>query len=258
VAEVNMDQGYASIQRAQRLRVIQVSADVDEDTDNANEIRLDLEGKVLPQIKARFQDLRYSVEGEGKEQKESLSDVFKGFGIALFCIYTLLAIPFKSFTQPIIVMAAIPFGIVGAVLGHMILGFNLSIMSLFGIVGLSGVVVNDSLILIHATNRIRNKGATAYEAISQGAALRFRAIILTSLTTFGGLTPILLESSRQARHLTPMAVSLSFGVLFATGITLILVPCGYLILDDIHNLLGGIKARLFEKPVELVDLEPDQ
>ena len=258
VAEVHMDQGYASIQRAQRLRVIQVSADVDEDTANANEIRLDLEEKVLPQMKALFHDLRYSVEGEGKEQKESLADVFKGFGIALFCIYALLAIPFKSFTQPIVVMAAIPFGVVGAVLGHMILGYNLSIVSLFGMVGLSGVVVNDSLVLIHATNRIRNKGATAYEAISQGASLRFRPIILTSLTTFGGLTPILLETSRQARHLTPMAVSLSFGVLFATGITLILIPCGYLILDDIHNLLEGIKASLFEKPVDLVELEPDQ
>ncbi len=248
VAEVNMDQGYASIQRAQRLRVIMVSADVDEDAANANEIRLDLEEKVLPQIKAVFHDIRYSVEGEGKEQKESLADVVKGFGIALFCIYALLAIPFKSFTQPIIVMAAIPFGFVGAVLGHMILGYNLSLVSIFGMVGLSGIVVNDSLVLIHATNRIREKGATAYEAISQGAALRFRPIILTSLTTFGGLTPILLESSRQARHLTPMAVSLGFGVLFATGITLILVPCGYMILEDIHRAIDKLMSRHLQAP----------
>jgi multidrug efflux pump subunit AcrB len=128
----------------------------------------------------------------------------------------------------------------------MILGYNLSLVSLFGMVGLSGVVVNDSLVLIHATNRIRNTGVTAYDAISQGAALRFRAIILTSLTTFGGLTPILLETSRQARHLTPMAVSLGFGVLFATGITLILVPCGYMILEDLHRVIDKLMSRHLE------------
>jgi len=248
VAEVKMDRGYASIQRAQRLRVIQVTADVDEERANANEIRLDLEKQVLPQLKSRFHELRYTIEGEGKEQKESMADVIKGFGIAIFCIYALLAIPFRSFTQPIVVMAAIPFGLVGAIAGHLILGYNLSLVSLFGMVGLTGVVVNDSLVLIHATNRFRDQGATPYDAIRQGAAIRFRAIVLTSLTTFGGLTPILLETSRQAKHLTPMAVSLGFGVLFATGITLILIPCGYLILNDINVLLTGIKNKIFYQP----------
>jgi multidrug efflux pump subunit AcrB len=248
VAEVKMDQGYASIQRAQRRRVIQVTADVDEERANANEIRHDLEKRVLPQLKSRFHELRYTIEGEGKEQKESMADVIKGFGIALFCIYALLAIPFRSFTQPIVVMAAIPFGFVGAIVGHLILGYNLSLVSLFGMVGLTGVVVNDSLVLIHATNRFRDQGATPHDAIMQGAAIRFRAIILTSLTTFGGVTPMLLETSRQAKHLTPMAVSLGFGVLFATGITLILIPCGYLILNDIHVLLTGLKNKFFLQP----------
>ena len=236
VAEVKMEQGYTSIQRAQRLRVIKVTADVDETKINANEVRHDLENRFLPQLKHRYPGLRYTMEGEGKEQKESMTDVINGFVIALFAIYALLAIPFKSFTQPIVVMAAIPFGIVGALLGHLIMGFNLSLLSLFGLVGLAGVVVNDSLVLIHMTNRLRSQGEDAHHAVTKAAALRFRAIILTSLTTFAGLSPIILERSLQAQFLIPMAVSLGFGVLFATGITLLLIPCGYMILEDLHNL----------------------
>jgi len=166
-----------------------------------------------------------------------LSDVIQGFAVALFCIYALLAIPFRSFSQPFIVMAAIPFGMVGAIAGHLIMGLNLSLLSLFGMVGLAGVVVNDSLVLIHTTNRLRADGAGAREAVTRAGGLRFRAIILTSLTTFAGLTPMILEKSLQAQFLIPMAVSLGFGVLFATGITLLLVPCGYVILDDLKRLL---------------------
>jgi multidrug efflux pump subunit AcrB len=239
-----MEHGYAAIQRAQRLRVIKVTADVDEGVANANEVRIDLENRFLPQLKLSYPGLRYTMEGEGKEQKESLADVVRGFVIALFLIYALLAIPFKSFTQPFVVMAAIPFGMVGAVLGHLIMGLNLSLLSLFGIVGLAGVVVNDSLVLIHATNRIRRQGATVHDAITQAGALRFRAIILTSLTTFAGLIPMILERSLQAQFLIPMAVSLGFGVLFATGITLLLIPCGYVILEDVHGLLANLKTKV--------------
>ncbi|RLC24092.1 MAG: AcrB/AcrD/AcrF family protein, partial [Deltaproteobacteria bacterium] len=185
---------------------------------------------------------RYSIEGEGKEQKESMADVIHGFVIALFCIYALLAIPFKSFVQPFIVMLAIPFGIVGALLGHLLMGFNLSLLSLFGIVGLSGVVVNDSLVLIDAANRIRREGTTPFDAVLQAGRLRFRPIILTSITTFAGLTPMLTEKSLQAQFLIPMAISLGFGVLFATGITLLLIPCGYLILEDVRHLLARLNA----------------
>jgi multidrug efflux pump subunit AcrB len=243
VAEVKMEQGYASIQRAQRLRVIKVTADVDENVANANEVRGLLESRFLPQLKARYLGLRYAMEGEGKEQQESLADVVQGFIIALFLIYALLAIPFKSFAQPLVVMAAIPFGMVGAVAGHLIMGLNLSILSLFGIVGLAGVVVNDSLVLVHAANRLRSQGATVHDAITQAGALRFRAIILTSLTTFAGLIPMILERSLQAQFLIPMAVSLGFGVLFATGITLLLVPCGYVVLEDVHRLLISLSAK---------------
>jgi multidrug efflux pump subunit AcrB len=244
VAEVNMEEGYAAIERAQRRRVIVVTADVDETVTNANELRTDLEKRFLPQLELNYPGLRYAMEGEGKEQKESLSDVVNGFVIALFLIYALLAIPFRSFTQPFVVMSAIPFGMVGAVIGHLIMGLNLSLLSLFGIVGLAGVVVNDSLVLVHATNRIREQGVSPREAITQGGALRFRAIILTSLTTFAGLTPMILERSLQAQFLIPMAVSLGFGVLFATVITLLLIPCGYMILEDVHNLVEKLKARI--------------
>jgi len=243
VAEVNMQEGYASIQRAQRLRVIKVTADVDETVSNANEIREDLEDRFLPQLKDHYTGLRYNMEGEGKEQKESMADVMRGFLIALFAIYALLAIPFRSFTQPLVVMSAIPFGFVGALLGHLIMGLNLSILSLFGMVGLAGVVVNDSLVLIDAANRLRAEGADAQDAVTRAGAMRFRAILLTSLTTFAGLMPMILEKSLQAQFLIPMAVSLGFGVLFATGITLLLIPCGYMILDDIHRLLNGVRKR---------------
>jgi multidrug efflux pump subunit AcrB len=248
VAEVRMQEGYAAIQRAQRLRVVKVTADVDERVANANEVRLDLESRFLPKLKNAYPGLRYSMEGEGKEQKESLTDVLRGFALALFAIYALLAIPFRSFTQPFIVMAAITFGLVGAVLGHLLTGFNISLLSLFGIVGLAGVVVNDSLVLVDAANRLRRNDLTAEAAITEAGRIRFRAVILTSLTTFAGLTPMLLERSLQAQFLIPMAVSLGFGVLFATGITLLLIPCGYVILEDFHDLLSGVRARLAPPP----------
>ncbi len=244
VAEVKMEHGYASIQRAQRLRVIKVAGDVDETVVNANEVRIDLGNGFLPQLKNYYPGLRYTIEGEGKEQAESMGDVVRGFAIALFGIYALLAIPFRSFTQPLVVMSAIPFGMIGAVFGHLVMGYNLSLLSMFGIVGLAGVVVNDSLVLIDATNRIRGQVKDAHDAIMAAAALRFRAIILTSLTTFAGLTPMLLERSLQAQFLIPMAISLGFGVLFGTGITLLLVPSLYMILEDVKNVVAGVKVKL--------------
>ncbi|MCP4748480.1 MAG: efflux RND transporter permease subunit [Desulfobacteraceae bacterium] len=254
IAEVDMQRGYALIERTQRRRVITVSADVDENKANADEIRQELEAKFLPGLKNKYPNLRHTTEGEGRNRKESLSDVFRSFIIALFGIYALLAIPFRSFSQPFVVMGAIPFGIVGAVWGHLIMGFNLSIISLFGIVGLTGVVVNDSLVLVHRTNALRREGLTPLKAVQKASAARFRAIALTSLTTFAGLTPMLLERSIQARFLIPMAVSLGFGVLFGTVITLILIPCGYLVLNDIHSI--GDKFLRFagiRKPEKLPD-----
>ncbi len=244
VAQAKLVQGYASIQRSRRRRVVKVTADVDEKITNANEVRQNLVNKVLPRLKERFPGLHYDMEGAAREQRESFADIGRGFVIALFAIYVLLAIPFRSFTQPLIVMSAIPFGIVGAMLGHLIMGLNLSLLSLFGIVGLSGVVVNDSLILIYRANRLRAQGLPLGRAVREAAAYRFRAIILTSITTFAGLMPIISERSIQAQFLIPMAVSLGFGVLFATGITLLLIPCGYLIMEDIHDLWERLRRRL--------------
>ncbi|MCB2185280.1 MAG: efflux RND transporter permease subunit [Deltaproteobacteria bacterium] len=246
VAQVHMTQGYTSIDRAQRRRVMKVFADVDPTVANSNEVRRWLTTTVLPEVARNHPDLRYTMEGEGRDEQESLRDVGEGFVLALFMIYALLAIPFRSFSQPLIVMSAIPFGVVGALFGHLIMGLDASLLSLFGVVGLAGVVVNDSLVLIHAANAIQvNENLSPDQAIREAGPLRFRAIILTSVTTFAGLIPIITERSLQAQFLIPMAVSLGFGVLFATGITLILVPAGYLILYDIHNLGTRIKARLF-------------
>ncbi|MDH3829229.1 MAG: efflux RND transporter permease subunit, partial [Desulfobacterales bacterium] len=244
VAQVDIQQGYATIERAQRYRVVKVTADVEEKVTNANEVRNLLAADFLPDLKARYPGLRYTIEGVGKQQQETWADVFKGFGIALFGIYALLAIPFRSFSQPLVVMAAIPFGFVGALFGHLIMGFNLSILSIFGMVGLAGVVVNDSLVLVYAANRLRSAGDLAHDAVIKAGCMRFRAILLTSLTTFAGLSPMIFERSVQAQFLIPMAISLGFGVLFATFITLLLVPCGFIIREDILRLLSTIKSRL--------------
>lgn len=242
VAEIEMKHGYATIERAQRRRVIKVTADVNEKVGNANDIRNDLTMRFIPNLLNHYSGLRYTLEGEGREQNESLADINRGFIFALFGIFALLAIPFRSFSQPLVVMAAIPFGLVGAVIGHIILGFNLSMMSLMGMVGLSGVVVNDSLVLIDRTNRLRKvENYNAYDAVIKAAKLRFRAIILTSLTTFAGLTPIMLEKSIQARFITPMAISLGFGVLFATFITLLLIPCLYMLLEDLLSFFSRFR-----------------
>jgi len=256
VAEVSLQRGYSTISRSQRRRVVKVMADVDEKTANAAELRKWLEIDYLPRLLDQHPGLRYTMEGEGREQAESMAGVFEGFAIAMFAIYALLAVPFRSFTQPFIVMLAIPFGIVGAILGHLVMGLNLTLLSMFGIVGLSGVVVNDSLVLIHRANALREEGASALEAIRQAGPMRFRAIILTSLTTFAGLAPMITERSLQAQFLIPMAVSLGFGVLFATVITLLLVPCAYLILEDITGwfrrvaMRFGYTPRASEEPLE--------
>ncbi|KJR40055.1 multidrug resistance protein, AcrB/AcrD/AcrF [Candidatus Magnetoovum chiemensis] len=158
--------------------------------------------------------------------------------MAVLAIYALLAVPFKSYFQPMIIMSAIPFGIVGAVLGHIMLGYPLSLMSLFGLVALSGVVVNDSLVMVDFANRKRTEdySVSAFDAVTQSGVQRFRPIMLTTLTTFGGLAPMIFETSRQARFMIPMAVSLGFGILFSTVITLALVPSLYMAVEDIKNI----------------------
>ena len=233
VARVRPGRGYAAIRRTDRRRVVSVVADVDEAVGNADEINRTLKTSVLPAIQEDYPGLAFDFEGAQRAQNESMGSLRKNFLIALLAIYTLLAIPFKSYSQPLVVMSAIPFGIVGALTGHIILGLNLSLLSMFGVVALSGVVVNDSLVMIDQINRERREGASLDAAIRDSGARRFRPIMLTTITTFFGLIPIILETSVQAKFLIPMAVSLGFGVAFATAITLIIIPVQYAILEDI-------------------------
>ena len=232
-ARAELGRGYASIQRVDRRRAVHVTADVDEETTNANEVLASLQAEVLPKLTADFPGVEWELAGEQEEQQETLGGLARGFGVALLVIYVLLAIPFRSYFQPIVIMSAIPFGLVGAALGHLVMGMDLTILSGFGIVALTGVVVNDSLVMLDFINRSYRGGDTLDHAIREAGKARFRPILLTSLTTFAGLTPLLLEQSLQAQFLIPMAVSLAFGVLFATVITLILVPVLYGIFQDV-------------------------
>ena len=246
VAEAETGRGYASIARANRQRVISVTADVDGEIASAGDILADLEARVLPGIMERYPGVSYTRQGEGKEQSETLAGMLRLTILALFAIYGLMAIPFRSYIQPMIVMLAIPFGLIGAVFGHWLLDYELSLLSLCGLVALAGVVVNDSLVLVDYVNRSISDGHTAVDAASRAGTARFRAIILTSLTTFAGLTPLMMETSVQAQFLVPMAISLAFGVLFSTAITLLMIPAAYVILDDLGHAWRWFLGR--EKP----------
>ena len=236
VAEGELSSGYSTITRTDRKRSISVTADVDLSEANANEILAKFETEHIVPILRDYPTVNYSFEGEQREQRDTLSSLFKNFALALFVVYVLLAVPFKSYLQPLIIMSAIPFGFTGAVIGHIIMGMNLAILSIIGIVALSGVVVNDSLVMVDFINRYkREDGKTSLEAALAAGPRRFRPILLTSITTFVGLFPLLIEKSVQAQFLIPMAISLAYGVLFATLITLILVPTSYLIIDDIKK-----------------------
>jgi multidrug efflux pump subunit AcrB len=195
----------------------------------------------MPDLLARYPSVEFQLQGNSKEQADAMFSLMQGLLFALFAIYALLAIPLKSYSQPLIIMSVIPFGIVGAIIGHLVLGMAVSVLSVCGIIALSGVVVNDSLIMVDFVNRARKEGMSLMDAAISAGTQRFRAIILTSLTTFMGLMPIVFERSLQAQVVIPMAVSLAFGILFATVITLLLVPALYLILNDIKNVFKGRK-----------------
>jgi multidrug efflux pump subunit AcrB len=232
---VQYGRAYTTINRRNGRRVVTVTADA-RPRSKAGQVIAALSDETLPALQARYPGLSYSFEGRQADRRESMQSLVKGLMVALLVIYAMLAIPFNSFIQPLIIMLVIPFGIVGAVIGHLIMGYSLSLMSMFGVVALSGVVINDSLVLINFANRQRQLGLDRHDAIHISGINRFRAIMLTTLTTFGGLTPMIFETSRQARFLIPMAVSLGFGILFATLITLLLVPCLYLIVEDVRQL----------------------
>ena len=243
VADAVTSTGPSTIYRVDRERTLNVTADANKQQADLTAIKRSLR-TYLDNLVSQYPGIRYSLEGEEKEQRQSFGTLQYGLIGVLFAIYALLAIPFRSYFQPLAVMVVIPFGIVGAVAGHLIMGKTLSIMSLMGMLALSGVVVNDSLVLVDYINKQRALGKPLQEAIQTAGSTRFRPVLLTSLTTFAGLMPLLLEKSTQAQFLIPMAISLGFGILFATAITLLLVPCNYLIGQDIAKLLTRLREGL--------------
>ena len=230
VATLVPGQSPSSIYRIDRYRTLNVTADVEKSNTNMTVLQADLK-TYLDELMVQYPGVDYSLEGEAKEQRESFGSLAWGLVFVFFIIYALLAIPFKSYMQPLIVMSVIPFGMIGAVMGHWVMGMELTIMSLLGMLALIGVVVNDSLVLVDFINKKREEGGDLLETVKLAGAARFRPVMLTSLTTFIGLMPLLFEKATQAQFLIPMAVSLGFGIIFATLITLLLVPVNYLLME---------------------------
>lgn len=240
VAEIKIGRGTSTITRVDRQRIINVTADINKERVNANKVVADFK-EWLPTILKDHPEVSFDMEGEQREQRKFGKSLAFGFAIALISMFILLAIPFGSYTQPLMVMSIIPFSIIGAIGGHAIMGLSLSTSSVMGVLALIGVVVNDSLVLVDYTNKRIKEGMPVAKAIRIAGGARFRPILLTSLTTFAGLTPLILEKSTQAQFLIPMAVSLGFGILFATMLTLVLIPVFYLIVEDIRTIF----AKLF-------------
>ena len=252
VASIHPGRGYSVIKRVDGRRAVNITADVDIAKAESNKIIARLKAEELPALLMDFPGVQYTLEGDQAEQAQTMSSMLRAYLVAMVIIYGLLAIPFRSYFQPFIVMGAIPFGLIGAVLGHLLMGMDLTILSLFGVVALTGVVVNDSLVMVDFVNRNRPRYPNLLAAVKASGVQRFRAILLTSLTTFAGLSPLVFfEKSVQAQFLVPMAISLSFGVMFATTVILVLVPAGYMILEDVKHawfwLYGG-RQRELEEP----------
>lgn len=243
VAELQMGSDFASIQRQNRKLSVSVQADNDKAKVSSTEITEQIKKTPIPGFEKDYPGLKVELSGQSKESEEFVGELTIASTVALALIYILIAVPLKSYLQPLIVMFVIPFGIIGAVAGHLLFGKDISMMSMFGLIALAGVAVNDSLILVEFVNRARRQGASLMDAVSQAGVQRFRAIVLTSLTTFLGLFPILFETSLQAQIIIPMAISLAFGILFATLVTLVLIPSLYLILEDVKSMTKSLLVK---------------
>ncbi len=254
VAEVDFGPGFSSITRTDGKRRVVVTADVDPKQANAQEVFTQLsEGGFFAEMEAAYPGLSISMQGAKKNMQESFASLKVGFPLAILGIFVIVATIFRSYLQPLIILVSIPFGIIGAILGHLLMGYTMSMMSLFGIVALTGVVVNGAIVLIERINENLAEGMSFFNAVVKGSARRFRAILLTSLSTVGGLAPLILETDMQARFLIPMALSLASGVICATILTLILIPNLITILNDARRLIGRIKTGIW---LEREALEP--
>ena len=247
VADIRLGLGLTAISRIDRERTVTITADVDASKAQSGTVIQDLTTEFMPQLLARYPGVKFGLGGASQEQQTLMQRMILGFVASLFLIYGLLAVPLKSYVQPLVIMAVIPFGFIGAVVGHIIFGVSISMLSIFGLIALAGVVVNDSLILVEFVNRGRSDELSIDEALVGAGRQRFRAILLTTMTTFVGLLPMLFETSTQAQFVIPMALSLSFGIVFATTITLILIPCLYRVIYDLRD------SKRFAEPVLATD-----
>jgi len=243
VATMVYDDAPAQIYRQDGDRVIVITANVDVTITTPADVTKSVDQAFAIILAEQFPSVRMQPSGASQREQESLRGFASNFGISLLVIYALMAIPLKSYAQPLIVMSVIPFGLVGALLGHYILGYAVSSVSILGFIALTGVVVNDGIILVDYVNKAVASGIPRREAAVSAGTARFRAILLTSLTTFIGLSPMLTETSFQAALMMPMAIALAFGILFATTMTLILIPCLYIIMDDVQTLLGIVEEQ---------------
>jgi len=241
VATVTFGPGYSTITRTNGMRRVAVSADVDSNRANANEIMAELSSGYFKSLNKKYPGLHISLQGEKKKMRESFSSLKVGFPMAIVGIFIIIATMFRSYVQPFVIMVTVPFGIIGAILGHLALGYQLSLMSIFGMVALTGVVVNDAIVLIERINENLAEGMPFKEALLMGGQRRFRAILLTTLSTVGGLAPLIMETNLQAKFLIPMALSLAGGVLFATLLTLVLIPNLLMILNDFRRLFSKMR-----------------
>ena len=240
VAEISLGVGLTAIDRLDRKRTVTVTAEVEADKIQSGDVVKDVTTNFVPQLLERYPSVSFRLSGGTQEQNEYYGKMAVGFLAALFMIYGLLAVPLRSYIQPVVIMSVIPFGFIGAVIGHMVFSVSINILSVFGIIALAGVVVNDSLILVEFANRGRKDNLSLEDAIVSAGKKRFRAILLTTLTTFVGLLPLLFETSVQAQFVIPMALSLSFGILFASTITLVLIPCLYFVVESNHQFVSAI------------------
>ncbi len=253
VANISFAPGYSTITRTDGLRRVAVSAAVDTNKANANEVLSRIAEEFFPKLAQKYPDLQVAVQGEKKKMRESFSSLLIGFPLALVGIFVIIATMFRSYVQPFVILFTVPFGIIGAILGHLIMGYDLSLLSIFGMVALTGVVVNDAIVLIERINENMAEGMDFLEAIQNGGARRLRAIVLTTLSTVGGLAPLITETDLQARFLIPMALSLAAGVLFATVLTLVLIPSLLVILNDLRRLAHRLLRGSWAAPA---DVEP--
>lgn len=251
VADIEFSSSPSIIRRFDRQRAVSVSAVVDKDIAEPGPISREIIQDFIPELLSRYPGVSTRISGGSENQRRLLSELTSGFAFALFLIYALMAIPLRSYVQPLLIMSVVPFGVIGALFGHLILGLDVSMLSMFGMIALSGVVVNDSLILIDFVNRARRNGVATIDAVIDAGRSRFRAILLTSLTTFLGLAPIVFfETSLQAAIVVPMAASLAFGIVFATVNTLFMIPALYIIGTDFKTFVRRQINIIRGKPIE--------